>query len=341
MNTTQDPNGALESNPDDERSSSGLKMGEFTPKEAIKKVGRGKTLSQDLTEREARVAFEALCDQRFSPVQFGAFLQALRIKELTQTELNALYAVVQARLQSPNSESKMDLTLNLASDTGRKGGLLSLLAAQVLSFAGLRISVLRSEPVLSRNRESYQGTRQLRPQGAPLTELPMAALLPRWSEMDAIRGELGFRSCLHTVEKMVNPYTLAPLVFGISHRHYADRMAMTLQAHGQNGCIVLGNHGTPDLVLHKPTEMVLVAPEAITTLWVDPANENLRPDPGIYSLNQFKQWPIWFEQGWPQGFEDALILQTAALGLVVQPEKPWKEALSMATGWVHAWKQAQ
>ena len=59
----------------------------------IKKVGKGKTLSKDLTYQEAQKAMQTLLHKEFTTVQFGAFLQALRIKELSQEELNGFLSI--------------------------------------------------------------------------------------------------------------------------------------------------------------------------------------------------------------------------------------------------------
>ena len=71
---------------------------DLRPVDFVKKVGKGRTLSADLTAAEARIAFAQLLEGAFHPVQAGAFLQALRIKELTQDELNALADVFRSRL---------------------------------------------------------------------------------------------------------------------------------------------------------------------------------------------------------------------------------------------------
>ncbi|HLP40154.1 MAG TPA: hypothetical protein VK465_01495, partial [Fibrobacteria bacterium] len=125
----------------------------------IKKVGKGKTLSQDLEADEARRAFGLVLGGGFTPVQLGAFLQALRIKELTQAELDALAEVFRAGAPAlPPLRGARTLVLNIASDTGRKGGLVSLLAASLLRRFGVGVGVVRSEPVLSGNRASFEAS---------------------------------------------------------------------------------------------------------------------------------------------------------------------------------------
>lgn len=264
------------------------------PVDFVKKVGRGRTLSQDLSAEEGRRAFGLLLAGSFSPVQFGAFLQALRIKELTQEELDALAETFRSRLPAlPPLAGRHSLVLNMASDTGRKGGLASLLAATVLRRLGTGVGIVRSAPVLSRNLASFEDTlalaKTLDP-GLGEAVVDCGELVQGLSACDALRGDLGFRSCLHTAEKLVNPWPGSPVILGISHKHYALRMAGSLSALGLAGKILLGNHGTVDLVLHKETEMVSVGPEGIREERVSPADLGLSLVPDIYSLGKFKEW---------------------------------------------------
>ena len=275
----------------------------LTPVAYIRKVGRGKTLSSDLDIDEAREAFTQLLNGRFTEAQAGAFLQALRIKELTQGELDGLMEAMAVGAQSfapllPSPSVK--LVINLASDTPRKGGYASLLAARLLSARGIPTGVVRSDPMLSGNTESWDGTWDLIRNGpmAGVTEgspLPSAMdvydLIPALRSLRKIRSELGFRSCLHTAEKLVNPWPEKPLVLGISHRHYAERLAANMQRRGMTGKIVLGNHGTPDLILHKETEIWEVLPGGeIRMIHVHPGDLGLQPDSGVYSLGFFPKW---------------------------------------------------
>jgi anthranilate phosphoribosyltransferase len=198
--------------------------------------------------------------------------------------------------------------LNLASDTPRKGGYASLLAAAMLAAEGTPVGVVRSEPVLSRNRASWDLTWDLvrahggtPPQGDGCCDFPHAPaalcvleandLVPALRNLRKVRGELGFRSCLHTAEKLLNPWADKPLVLGISHRHYADRLADHLARRGMTAKIVLGNHGTTDLILHKETEVWEVLPGgAARTAFFHPDELGLKPDASVYSLGFFARW---------------------------------------------------
>ncbi|MDB5107026.1 MAG: anthranilate phosphoribosyltransferase [Fibrobacteres bacterium] len=281
------------------------------PVDFVKKVGKGRTLSADLASGEARTAFNLLLDGAFHPAQAGAFLQALRIKELSQEELDALAETFRSRMAAlrPLAGEK-SLVLNMASDTQRKGGLASLLAAHLLRRFGIGVGIVRSAPVLQKNKASFEETWELAklldpagplfpmasgPAPAPAPVLAdCAALVPGLASLDDLRSQLGFRSCLHTAEKLVNPWPASPMLLGISHKHYALRLAATMAAQGARGRILLGNHGTVDLVLHKETEMVAVETgAAIREETVSPAELGLEIPSDVYSLGKFPQWREW------------------------------------------------
>jgi anthranilate phosphoribosyltransferase len=291
------------------------------PVDFVKKVGKGKTLSQHLSHAESSDAFTALLDGAFTSAQAGAFLQALRINELAQEELDALAGVFRDRTaaQPPLAGAKT-LVLNLASDTGRKGGLASLLAAHLLGRFGVGVGLVRSAPVLSGNVASFDTTWELSqsldaaafaptasaatasatavvpPPPAPILA-DCSTLVKGLAAMDKLRGELGFRSCLHTAEKLVNPWKDSPVLLGISHKHYALRMAGTMAALGFRGRILLGNHGTVDLVLHKETDMVVVEGGVIREESVSPAQLGLELSSDVYALGKFPQWRGWLDAG--------------------------------------------
>ena len=301
------------------------------PAAYVRKVGKGRTLLKSLDRDEAREAFSLLLRGGFTDSQAGAFLQALRIKELALEELDGLMDCLLAG--QPAAVPRLPAggyTLNLASDTPRKGGYASLLASGLLAAGGMPVGVVRSEPVLSGNRNSWDKTWELMgslasaaghgpgdeiaghgPGGkiaghgpacddgceahhapAALCVVEANDLVPGLRNLRRLRGELGFRSCLHTAEKLLTPWTDRPLVLGISHRHYAERLTDHLARRGLTAKILLGNHGTTDLVLHKETEVweVLRGGE-VRTAFFHPGELGLAPDPSIYALGALPEWP--------------------------------------------------
>jgi anthranilate phosphoribosyltransferase len=275
------------------------------PAAFVRKVGKGKTLSKSMGREEAREAFSLLLGGGFTDSQAGAFLQALRINELSQGELDGLMDCLVAEQPAALPSLPMGgYTLNLASDTPRKGGYASLLASGLLAAEGVSVGVVRSEPLLSGNRESWDATWTLLTAAghdASCCDTPHAPALlftveahdlaPRLRNLRRIRRELGFRSCLHTAEKLLNPWGDKPLVLGISHKHYAERMADHFARRGMTAKIVLGNHGTPDLVLHKETEVCEVLPGGeIRTVFFHPGELGLKPEAAVYSQAFLPRW---------------------------------------------------
>jgi anthranilate phosphoribosyltransferase len=274
------------------------------PAAFVRKVGKGKTLSKSLDREEAARAFSLLLDGGFTDAQAGAFLQALRINELAQEELDGLMDAFLAR--QPGALPSLPsggYTLNLASDTPRKGGYASLLASALLAAEGVPVGVVKSEPLLSGNAESWDATWGLLAAvhdagccdtaHAPslLFKVEANDLVPSLRALRKIRKELGFRSCLHTAEKLLNPWGDKPIVLGISHKHYAERMADHFSRRGMAAKIVLGNHGTPDLVLHKETEVCEVLPGGeIRMVRFHPEELGLKPDAAVYSQAFFPRW---------------------------------------------------
>lgn len=311
------------------------------PVDFVKKVGRGKTLSQDLTPEESRLAFTLLLDGAFSDAQAGAFLQALRIKELTQDELDGMMAVFYARLRrQPPLAGGRPLALNLSSDTARKGALVSLLAARVMPKLGVAAGVIRSAPVLQKNEKSFEETLGLfdaleaagqSPGGeaaAPFPIVSCSELLPGFSKLDALRGDLGFRSCLHTAEKLVNPWA-APLVLGISHKHYGLRLAAAMRTLGLTGKILLGNHGTVDMVLHKETELVSVEADGVREETIAPEPLGLRPAADVYSLAKMPEWRARLAAR-ERGLWDALLYQASVFLWAAGAAKDVADGLAQA-----------
>jgi len=234
-------------------------------KALIKKVGRGKTLAKDLTREEASEAMERLLRGEFSDAQTGAFLQAMRIKETVAHELvGAAQGAAKFRrgdfAPQPDA-SRNPLVVNLAFDTARKGGVLSLAALAFLKREGLAEPLAVWEPAtlfsapgaMERTLEAVKANASLFAALPVMVEV--RSLCAPWQNLSRLRKELGFRSILNTVEKLLRPWETAPVVVGISHDNFSERLCHVLFALGApRGAVVRGHHGTCDLGFgEKPT----------------------------------------------------------------------------------------
>ena len=276
-------------------------------KALIKTVGRGKTLSRDLTREQAQEAMERLLRGEFTSAQMGAFLQAMRIKETCVAELvgaaEGAGKFRQRQFAPQPAPASFPLVVNLAFDTARKGGVLSLAALAYLKQAGLAQPLVIWEPAtLFQQQGAMEKTvdvlRNHAALGACLPEMvAVRELCEPWGKLSWIRKELGFRSILNTVEKLLRPWETAPVVVGISHDTFSERLCHVLFALGApRGAVVRGHHGTCDLGFgEKPTEF---------NFWhgSDVAEGSIAPDlfpweskASVLLASSFDEWGVWIE----------------------------------------------
>jgi len=274
-------------------------------KALIKKVGRGKTLARDLTREEACEALERLLRGEFTPAQSGAFLQAMRIKETDVPELigaaRGAESFRQGQFSAQPSADRRPLVVNLAFDTARKGGVLSLPALAFLQHAGLvkplvvweppslfektdavarTVSALKSHPVLADSIPEMVAVRDL---CAP------------WEGLSSLRRELGFRTILNTIEKLLRPWETAPVVVGISHDTFSERLCHVLFALGApSGAVVRGHHGTCDLTFgEKPTGCHVWQGERIAEIEIEADLFPWASHGAALLLSGLDSWPEW------------------------------------------------
>jgi anthranilate phosphoribosyltransferase len=265
----------------------------------VKHVGRGKTLAKDLSIEQAREALERLLGGEFTQSQTGAFLQAMRIKETTVDELVGA-ALGVASFQAPTTlpAESIPLVVNVAFDTPRKGGVLSILAAAYLRRTGLAHPVVVWEPPslflevgaveasLAANAvDSWLA-------GGICPVVAVRQMIPAWAGLSAIRAELGFRTILNTLEKVISPIPDAPAVVGISHGNFFHRLAEVLSRMGSvRGVAVQGHHGTCDLNLgEKPTPVATCASSEVAETVHAPGGGDAL-DASVLLLSRLESWP--------------------------------------------------
>jgi anthranilate phosphoribosyltransferase len=235
----------------------------------------------------------------FTPSQTGAFLQALRIKETNADELvGAAIGVRSFQAPAGLAAESSPIVVNLAFDTPRKGGVLSVLAAAYLRRLDLAHPVVVWEPP-----SLFPGVRAIETTLASLRadtwlsdgECLMIAvrdMVPNWAELASIRAELGFRTILNTLEKVISPLPNAPVMVGISHGTFSRRLAEVLLRLGsERSSVVQGHHGTCDLGFGEKPAMVAEGSAAgirETEYVIDGVG---RPDPSILLLSSLESWP--------------------------------------------------
>ena len=212
--------------------------------EFIKILGKGKKGARPLTQDEAYRAMKMILANEVLPIQLGAFLMLMRVKEETCEELAGF---VQAVRESLRFQPAVKVDLDWSSYAGKRRHLpwfllSTLLLAEngitvfmhgagghtqgrvytenVLKALGLKParSMAEAEQQLSADRFSY---------------LSLEHICPALYDMINLRPTMGLRSPVHTLVRLLNPFNASHTIQGIFHPSYR-------QVH-QHAALLLGD----------------------------------------------------------------------------------------------------
>ncbi len=200
----------------------------------VRILGRGRTNSRALTEDEAYEAQRMILAGEVEPLQLGAFLMLLRVKEETPEEVAGFVRAIRDTLDLPNPLPPVDL--DWSSYAGKRRQLpWFILSALLLSQNGVRILMQGTEghtPGRVYTREALErlgvpAAGSLADAGEHLAArnfayVPLQKLCPKVHEIIQYRSLLGLRSPAHTVGRMINPLQAPYVLQGIFHVGYMD-----------------------------------------------------------------------------------------------------------------------
>jgi anthranilate phosphoribosyltransferase len=209
-----------------------LQIPEHPFAEFIKILGKGKKGSRPLTQDEAYRAMHMILTDQVHPIQLGAFLMLMRVKEETSEELAGF---VQAAKQNMNlSVCRVHVDLDWSSYAGKRRHLpWFVLSTLLLANNGIKVFMhgagghtegrIYTEKVLK-----IMGI----PTAASITEteeqllrynfsyLSLAHLCPKLYDMINLRPLMGLRSPVHTLVRLLNPFNASHSLQGIFHPSY-------------------------------------------------------------------------------------------------------------------------
>ncbi len=315
------------------------KPGEHPFAPYVRILGKGKRGSRSLSRAEARHAMSMILAGEAEPVQLGAFLMLLRVKEETPDELAGFVDAVQSGAGAP-----VDLRADIdwSSYAGkRRHAPWFLFSLLLLAQHGLRVFVHGAEGHtperlyltevmkafgLSPAQNWAEVGRQL--DREHLSYLPLAVVAPKLAEMIDLRPILGLRSPVHSLSRLINPLS-APLVLqGIFHPPYAGLHQEAGLLLGYNRIAVIRGEGgeierNPDNIL-KVFRARHYKQEAILEEDTWPAlfeRRHVKPE----ALSVEQMLALW--QGrQDDSYGEAAILSTAALALYESGEASSQEA---------------
>ena len=243
----------------------------------IRILGKGKSGSRSLSQMEARDAFGMILRGETDPLQNGAFLMLLRVKEETGEELAGF--VQACRDNMVQAPATLQADLDWSSYAGKKHQhpwfILSLL---LLAQAGHRVFVHGCDGHTPGRLYTEDAMRQLdlpvaadwREVGQQLDREQLSYLPQRHfcyplHEMMQLRPLLGLRSPVNTLARMINPLRAAASVQSIFHPAYAVLHQQTDRILGQPRALVFkGDSGEVEIKPQADTRLQLLA-EGVST----------------------------------------------------------------------------
>lgn len=200
----------------------------------VRILGKGRHGSRALSPEEAYAAFGMIMADEVEPIQLGAFLMLMRVKEESGDEVAAAVRAIRATLQVPADAPQVDL--DWSSYAGKKRQLpWYLLATLLLADNGVRIFMhgasghtagrIYTKEVLPAlgipvARSFDEACRQM--EHGNFAYLDLEFLSPKLHQIIEMRPLLGLRSPVHTIARMLNPFGAPTMMQGIFHPGYRD-----------------------------------------------------------------------------------------------------------------------
>ncbi|MBE9539272.1 MAG: glycosyl transferase family protein [Proteobacteria bacterium] len=200
----------------------------------VRILGKGKSGTRSLSQSEARDAFAMIMRGEVEPVQIGAFLMLLRVKEETAQELVGFVQACRDNMQRPPPALGADL--DWSSYAGKKHQhpwfVLSIL---LLSQAGYRIFIHGSQGhtagrlytesafhalALPVAKDWQDVDVQLDKQG--MCYFPLKRFCRPLDELIHMRHLLGLRSPVNTLARLLNPLAAPCALQSIFHPAYGE-----------------------------------------------------------------------------------------------------------------------
>ena len=199
--------------------------------EIVRILGKGKKGSRPLTQDEAHRAMKMILADEVLPIQLGAFLMLMRVKEETAEELAGF---VQASREFFHFQNSVHVDLDWSSYAGKRRHLpWFLLAALLLVENGVTIFMhgakghspdrIYTENVLhhlglTAATSIAEAQQQLQTQR--FSYLSLDHFCPTLHDIIQLRPILGLRSPVHTLVRLLNPFDAPFSIQGIFHPSY-------------------------------------------------------------------------------------------------------------------------
>jgi len=237
----------------------------------IRILGKGKTGTRSLTREEAHTAFGMILGGETDPLQVGAFLMLLRVKEETPDELAGFVEACRETMIEPPQSLAADLDWSCYA--GKKHQhpwyILSML---LLAQAGHRVLVHGTKGHTPSRLYTEDTMRQLQlPIAADwkqvarqlddglLSYLPLQHFCAPLQDLMQLRSLLGLRSPVNTLSRQLNPLRAPASLQSIFHPAYARLHQEADKLLGQSRAVVFkGESGEVEIKPQADTRICML-----------------------------------------------------------------------------------
>jgi anthranilate phosphoribosyltransferase len=272
--------------------------------EYIRILGKGKKGSRPLTQDEAYQAMKMILAEEVQPIQLGAFLMLMRVKEETPEELAGFAQAARESFDLAGPAANVDL--DWSSYAGKRRHLpWFLLSALLLAENGIKVFMHGAEGhtagrIYTQDVLKFLGIQHAHSiaEAAQQIEqhhfsyLSLEHFCPKLHEIIELRPILGLRSPVHTLVRLLNPFNADYSIQGIFHPGYRpvhqQAAALLNQPHmavlkGEGGeternpdmdCLVqsvhegqLSDENWPALFTHRHVKPELLDPQQLALIW--------------------------------------------------------------------------
>lgn len=235
---------------------------------AFKKLTKLKENLKDLTYEEAYEIFKSILEGNFSEIKTSAFLTAMRIKGETPEELKGIRDAVREFMNFPQEKvNALDLAINY--DGKNRTVYILPSALWIASHFGLKFT-----NHFALKTPTKEGITLYEVCNALSKELNVSFsnqkdYCPALYKLMPLRKELGFRTLINTVEKLLNPFNTKRVIVSVFHKPYFEKYEEFLNLlEFEDYTIIKGLEGgiepftdRPTLIKRKGKEIEEINPE--------------------------------------------------------------------------------
>ncbi len=235
----------------------------------IQTIGRGQKRRRSLTQDEARDAMRLILAGKVTQMQLGAFLMLIRVREETAEEAAGFVLAIREKISPPPCSVDIDwgsyagkrrqlpwfmLALTLLARKGYTVFLHGIVGNEVNRLYTQEIAELLNWPIASSLQDAKQHIEQ-----SGFCYTPVECFAPEIKTLMGYRDELGLRSPIHTLARMMNPFNARLSVHGVFHKGYDDihQQAATRLGDPMTAAFC-GDGGEAEVRVDRKTEIKMV-----------------------------------------------------------------------------------